>query len=115
MVGEDASASDVGSVGHIRFMGDMMMFFRDFGRLDCPTPPGEEYDHLRYLKCVRELRKGGRYRSVYDVYDMETITLDAQPVYRAEVFRETSCKEGNVPFRGLQSVGGQLAYLTNTG
>ena len=89
------------------------MFFRQLGRLNCSTLPGEEYDDLRYRKCVRHHRKSGRYRTVFDVYDMTTITLDAQPSYRAEVYRETNCMEGNMPFRGLQSVGGELTYLSD--
>ena len=113
VVGEDASASDVGRLSNITFRGDRMMFFRQFGQLNCSTLPGEEYDDLRYRKCVRHHRKTGRYRTVFDVYDMTTITLDAQPTYRAEVYRETNCMEGNMPFRGLQSVGGELTYLSD--
>ena len=113
VVGKDASASDVGRLGNITFRGDRMMFFRQFGQLNCSTLPGEEYDDLRYRKCVRHHRKSGRYRTVFDVYDMTTITLDAQPTYRAEVYRETNCMEGNMPFRGLQSVGGELTYLSD--
>ena len=112
VVGEDASAADVGRLGSITFQGDNMLFFRQFGQYYCSTPPGEEYDDLRYRKCVRRHRKTGRYRAVYDVYDMKTISLDAQPTYRAEVYRETNCMEGNMPFRGLQSVGGELTYLS---
>ena len=113
VVGEDASASDVGRLGNITFRGDRMMFFRQFGRLNCSTLPGEEYDDLRYRKCVRHHRKTGRYRTVFDVYDMTTITRDAQPTYRAEVYRETDCMEGNVPFRGLQSIAGELNCLSD--
>ena len=112
VVGEDASAADVGRLGHITFQGDNMLFFRAFGRYYCSPRPGEEYDDLRYRKCLRQHRKTGRYKAVYDVYDMKTISLDAQPTYRAEVYRETNCMEGNMPFRGLQNVGGELTYLS---
>ena len=112
VVGEGASASDVGRLGSITFQGDNMLFFRQFGRYYCFTPPGEEYDDLRYRKCLRHHRKTGRYKAVYDVYDMKTISLDAQPTYRAEVYRETNCMEGNMPFQGLQRVGEKLTYLS---
>ncbi len=112
VVGEHASTADLGRLSGISFMGDKMLFFRQFGKLSCHTPPSEVYDPLSYAECLRELRKSGRYRAVNDVFDMETITVDAQPSDRVEVYRETACMEGNVPFRGLQNVDGQLAYLS---
>ena len=113
VLGEDASASEIGALKSIFFRGRSMIFFREFGYPYCSTPSGSEYDELRNRKCLRHHRKTGRHRSVFDVYDMTTITLDAQPSYRAEVYQETNCMEGNMLFRGLQSVGGELTYLSD--
>lgn len=113
VVGENASAADVGRLSGISFQGGSMRFFRQFGRLDCFTPPGGEYDALRYRQCVRDHRLRGAYRTVYDVYDLDALALDAQPDYRAEIYRETTCMEGDVPFRGLQGAGGRLTYLSS--
>ncbi len=114
VLGPDASPTDIGDLGNIAFRGNSMWFFRLFGSYECSTPPGEEYDDLRHRRCVRDHRERGLYKAVYDVYDLDTLAADSQPAYRAEVFRETSCMEGNVPFRGLQNVDGKLTYLTET-
>ena len=113
--GEGASAADLGSISDIHFMGGNLLFFRQFGRgggPSCYTPTGEGHDELRIRKCLREERLRGLSKApVYDVYDMNGITLDARPAYRAEVYFETRCMAGNVPFRGLQDVDGELVYL----
>ena len=114
VVGEAASGADLGTLGNIRFMGDKLLFFRQFGsaeRANCFAQSGAQYDAIRIRKCLRENRLSGRSRAVYDVYDMNGIAPDAQPAYRADVYLETSCMEGNLPFRGLQDVDGELAYL----
>ena len=97
-------------------MGGNLLFFRQFGRggegPSCYTPTGEGHDELRIRKCLREERLRGLSKApVYDVYDMNGITLDARPAYRAEVYFETRCMAGNVPFRGLQDMDGELVYL----
>ena len=112
VLGEDPSPADLGDLTDITFRDGNMLFFRQFGSHDCSTPPGEEYDDVRYRECVRDHREKGRYRTVFDAYDLATLAPDSQPMYRAEVYRETNCMAGDMPFRGLQDVGGTLTYLT---
>ena len=111
VLGPGATRADIGNLVGIGFEDNVMRFHRILGSAKCLTPPGEEYDALRYRQCVRE-RDG--FREVYDVYDLDTLTAYSQPAYREEVFRETNCVEGDMPFRGLQNVDGKLAYLTKT-
>lgn len=111
VVGDEGAAA-VGRLGSITFRGDSMMFFREFGRLSCHTPPGEEYDAIRGRQCMKSLREYGHYHAVLDVYDLNAITLDAQPTYRAEVYLETSCMERSAPLPGLQAVSGRLIYAS---
>ena len=115
VVGEDASPSALGSLVSIWFRGDTMRFLRTFGdSMNCATPPGEDYDQMRYRRCVRDNRNRGRYREVVDVYDLNALALDAQPAYRTETYRhEGNCVASDLPNRGLQSVGGELAYLSS--
>ena len=111
VVGADASAYDLGSLGGISFKGDSMMFYRTFGLRDCFTPPGEKYDDIRYRKCLREQRENGSFKAVYDIYDMNTITLDAPASFRSEIYLETSCMPGGAHLGGLQDDNGTLTYL----
>ena len=113
VLGPDATHADIGTLIGKRFRDNVMQFHRLLGSAKCPTPPGEEYDALRDRQCVRDHRERGLFKEVYDVYDLDTLTADSQPAYRAEVF-ETTCMEGDMPFRGLQNVDGKLTYLTKT-
>ena len=112
VLGPDASPVDIGTLTNIAFRGNGMWFRRHFGWAECSPPPGEEYDAVRYRQCVRDHRERGLYKAVYDMYDLDTLAADSQPAYRTEIFRETSCMEGNMPLRGLQNVDGKLTYLT---
>ena len=113
VVGDNASAADLGGLVSVGFRGDSMRFLRVFGQAPCATPPGEEYDRVRYRRCVRDRRERGLYRAVVDVYDLNNLALDAQPVYRIQDYRrEGNCVAGEAPNRGLQSVDGELAYLS---
>ena len=114
VVGEDASPADLGPLDGIWFRGDSMRFLRTFGNTsECATRPGEDFDPMRYRRCVRDRRNRGLYREVVDVYDLDNLTLDAQPAYRTETYRhEGSCVASALPSRGLQSVNGKLAYLS---
>lgn len=125
VLGPDASPSDVGNLINIAFRGNDMWFLRHFGSYDCSTslggkyddlrmPPSAEHDNLRYRRCIRDHRERGLYKTVYDVYDLDTLTADSQPAYRTEFFQETSCMEGTMPLHGLQNVDGKLTYLTET-
>ena len=115
VLGPDAAPDDIGSLIGIDFGDNVLRFHRIFGSAKCSTPPGEKYDALRYRRCVRDHRERGSFKAVRDVYDLDTLTADSQPMYREEVFRETSCMKGDVPFRGLQNVDGKLTYLPKTG
>ena len=111
VVGADASASDLGSLDDISFKGDNMMFHRTFGQRDCSTPPGEEYDDIRYRKCTREHRENGSFKAALDVYDMNTITLDAPASFRSEVYSEIICMPRDAILGGLRDDNGTLTYL----
>ena len=111
VVGADASTSDLGSLGGISFRGDSMMFYRTFGLRGCSTPPGEEYDDIRHRKCLREQRENGSFKAVYDIYDMNTITLDAPASFRSEVYLETDCMPRDAHLGGLRDDNGTLTYL----
>ena len=87
-----------------------MTFHRTFGRASCSTPPGEEYDDLRYRKCVKAQRESGSHKTVLDIYDMQTITPDAPASFRTEIYPETDCMEGNALLGGLQDDEGTLVY-----
>ena len=113
VVGDDASAADLGSIGSIGFRGGSIRFSRKFGQAGCANPPGEGFDRKRYRQCVRDRRERGLYRAVVDVYDLNNLALDAQPVRRVQNYsREGNCVAGETPGHGLQSVDGELAYLS---
>ena len=113
VVGNNASVADLGSLVGIGFRGDSMRFSRVFGQSGCATPPGEEFDRKRYRQCVRDRRERGLYRAVVDVYDLNNLALDAQPVRRTQNYHhEGNCVAGDTPGRGLQDVDGELAYLS---
>ena len=111
VVGEGASASDLGRLSGILFKGGNMLFLREFGQRDCSTPPGEQYDERRYRTCLRALRKSGAYRAVYDVYDMDRISVDATPYHRAEVRMDGNCALADPSLGGLRDRRGRLAYV----
>ena len=118
VIGDEPSRAAIGDLTNITFRDGQMWFLRHFGSHDCHTPPGEEYDDVRYRQCVRDHRLQGRYRTVYDVYDLDTLAPESQPMYRAEVYRETNCMPGmpgDFPLRGLRDVAGTLTYLAQAG
>ena len=112
VVGENATTADLGRLGGINFVGGYLAFKRTFGNLaSCATPPGEEYDDLRWRQCVGDLRRRGNFRTVYDLFELDAITLDSQPVHRVENYRgETTCVAGSGPLGGLGDAGGRLVY-----
>ena len=108
-VGPDASQSDLGRLDRISFKGDRMMFFRVFGLRQCYG------DGVRYRRCMRGLRKTGRFMTVYDVYDMKTITPDAPASFRAETYEDADCMPGDTRLGGLRDDNGTLVYFRGTG
>ena len=108
---DGATLADVGSIGSIRFRGNSLVSFRRVGDTSaCSTKKGEEYDDRKWRQCIRDLRLQGRYRTFFDVFEMDNIELDSPPTYITEVFEESSCMPANSPRRGLIDLDGQLAF-----
>ncbi len=108
---DSATLADVGSIGSIRFRGNSLVSFRRVGDTSpCSTKKGEKYDDRKWRECIRDLRLQGRYRTFFDVFEMDNIELDSPPTYITEVFRESSCMPANSPRRGLIDLDGQLAF-----
>lgn len=102
----------LGRLTDITFRNGTMRFLRTLGSHDCSPPSDQETDDVRYRECLREHRQRGLYKTVADVYDLDTLAPNSQPMYREELFQDTDCMAGDAPTRGLQSVDGELAYLT---
>lgn len=107
----DGTAAGLGRLTGVQFRGSRLLFFREFGDLQCSTPPGQPYSRQDYARCVQQSTERGTYRAVYDVYDMEAAKINSQPAYRVDVQRHTGCPAAASAFGGLVSVGGELAYL----
>ena len=65
--------------------------------------------------CFADLRERGRYRTVYDVYDLRTLS-DGNPPdhYRVEYGDNPHCGSGDDPFGTLQVRDDQLVYVPRT-
>ena len=108
---DGATLADVGRIGHIWFSGNSLVSFRRVGDLrSCSTKEGEKYDNRKWRQCIRDLRLQGRYRTFFDVFEMDNIELDGPPTYITEVFEESNCMPANSPRRGLIDLDGQLAF-----
>lgn len=108
---ENATIADVGNLGGIDFVNNSLVTYRTRGNTDpCNRKPGEKYDNTKWRECIKELRKQGRYRTYYDVYEMDNIELESSPSYRTEVYRESNCMPTNTNWRGLLNINGELAY-----
>ena len=108
---DGATVSDLGSVGSSFFIEDYLIFSRRIGTSSgCDNKPGQTFDAARYRACLRDQRLLGKYRWFQDVFDMNDGTVDGSPIFRREVFRDTSCSEANSPLPGLMVRNGVLAY-----
>jgi hypothetical protein len=108
---DGASISDMGRNGHVRFIGDSLVVFRIYGDTSsCSPKHGEEYDEVKRRECIRDLRLQDKYRTYFDVYDMNTIELESSPSYTTEVFEESTCMPALNSWSGLVDIDGQLAY-----
>ena len=105
------TAAGLGRLAGVRFLGSKLLFFREFGGLNCSTRRGKSYKRHDYATCVLEHTERGAYRAVYDVYNMEMAALNSQPSYRVDVQRHTGCPGAVSAFGGLASSDGELAYL----
>ena len=110
VLGENPSPADVGRLDNIAFRDGTMWFFRSFGSHGCP--PRDKIDDVRYRECVNAHREHGRYKTVADVYNLDTLAPDSQPMFRVEIFEETDCMEADARLPGLRDVAGELAYRT---
>ncbi len=107
----NATVSELGSFGGARFFGDFLLSYRSLGRTsNCSTKPGETYDALKYRKCLREQRLAKKYRQFYDVFDLNTVSVDGSPIFRHEIVRDTQCTKANSPLPGLIVDEGVLAF-----
>ena len=105
---ESAAMAEVGSMSGERFLGDRLLLFRRIG--DSTTcgalaSPG-------HRSCLADLRRRGVFREVVDVFDLNTIAIDAPPDYRVDVGADIPCGAGDFPLRGLQVHDGRLTFLT---
>lgn len=108
---DGATLADIGRIGHIWFSGNSLVSFRMVGDTSpCSTKKGEKYDNRKWRQCIRDLRLQGRYRTFFDVFEMNNIELDSPPSYITEVFEESNCMPANSPRRGLVDLDGQLAF-----
>lgn len=108
---ENATIADVGDFRGIYFVNNALVTHRSRGNTDpCNTKPGEQYDNTKWRECVKELRMQGRYRTYYDVFELDNIELDSSPSYRTEVYRESNCMPTQTDWRGLLNLDGELAY-----
>ncbi len=105
----DATFSDVGGVQGHSFRGSDLLLYRKIGSTaSCSV---RERDLAEYRNCVAGLRGRGLYRTVYDVFDMNTIELNSQPKRRVDVDLDDPCAIGRLPSSGLQIRDGALAFL----
>ena len=106
-----STLEDLGWYGSMSFWGNSLVGFRRVGDISpCSTKKGEKYDNRKWRQCIRDLRLQGRYRTFFDVFEMDNIELDSPPTYITEVFEESNCMPANSPRRGLIDLDGQLAF-----
>ncbi len=108
---DGATVSDIGSIGGASFFEDYLIFSRSIGTAKgCALKPGQAFDRTRYRECLRLQRLAGRYRWFHDVFDLNEVSVDGGPIFRREIFRDTSCSEANSRLPGLIVRNGVLAY-----
>ena len=70
---------------------DDLIFSRSVGTLKaCALKPGQTHDVATYRARVREQRFADRVRRCHDVFDLDEIVVDAVPIARRQMFRDTS-------------------------
>ncbi|MCY3885572.1 MAG: hypothetical protein OXG24_11740 [Gammaproteobacteria bacterium] len=90
---ENATMEDVGEYRGMNFVGNSLLTYRSRGNNEpCMVGPEVYFeDSAEWRECMRELRLEDRYRTFYDVYEMDTIELESSPSYRIERYNESSC------------------------
>lgn len=107
---EDATVVDVGTVTSESFRGDQLLMYRKIGATrSCNAKARNGLDH--YYECIADLRRRGIFRTVLDVFELNTIGLDSQPRFRVEYDARNQCATGDFPLRGLQVHDGRLTFL----
>ena len=103
-----STVADLGSVTNWRFNGDRIGLLRSIGAQstqECDYRAGRR----QYYACRAELRRSGRYRTVYDVFALGARRAHAQPLYRVEANPDVPCGHAHFAFR-LHSQEGRLAF-----
>ena len=100
----DARLYDVGGVVNERIVDGALVFHRQIGS----TAPCTGRSAQDYKECVARLRRRGVYRSVLDVFHMDSIELHSQPDSRFEFDYDAPCKRVESGSRQLQVRGDKL-------
>ncbi len=100
----DARLYDVGGVINSRIVDGALVLTRRIGSTASCTSRSAQ-DHK---DCVARLRRRGIYRSVLDVFYMDSIELHSQPDSRFEFDYDAPCKRVESGSRQLQVRGGKL-------
>ncbi len=100
----DARLYDVGGVVNERIVDGALVFHRQIGST-APCTSRSAQDHK---ECVARLRRRGVYRSVLDVFHMDSIELHSQPDSRFEFDYDAPCKRVESGSRQLQVRGDKL-------
>ena len=107
----DSTLADVGKYFRMNFKGNHLIGYRMWGdSSSCDSELDDQYYNPKKRECIWDLRIRGVYKHFYDIYDMNTITLDGSPSYTAEVFPESDCVPANTRWKGLVDVDGKLAF-----
>ena len=102
----DATHHDVGAVTGERFEGEALVLARRIGS----NVPCRGRDHEDFEDCLAGLRRRGVYRTVLDVYDMNTVQPDSQPDYRLEYDPAVPCQRPALGVGRLAVDDGELAF-----
>lgn len=102
----DATYHDVGAVTGERFEGEALVLARRIGS----NVPCRGRDHEAFEDCLDDLRRRGVYRTVLDVYDMNTVQPDSQPDYRLEYDRRVPCQRPALGVGRLAVEDGELTF-----
>ena len=106
----DATVADVGSVTGISFRNDQLLFYRQIGSTEsCELNARNGLDSLN--ACVADLRRRGLYRTLVDVFDLDSITVNSAPDFRVDFDPFNQCATGDFPLRGLQVRDNRLTFM----
>lgn len=111
ILGEGATEADLGTLSNMDFKGNYLVGYRIVGDASsCSKKSSEQWDRVKHLECLRDLRLRGLYGNFFDVYDMSTIELNGSPSFTTEVYRESTCMPASSGWKGLVELNGDLAF-----